>query len=125
MGPGERSVQALDGARGIQRGPSGKLTTGFGMVCGVCVGGRCAGAVWHGWRLERRSRGAAGHRLGHAWAYPAEHLRQREGTVDGFGGAGGEQSRRASTRGALADPATGSDRQEVRYGNEAQAQKCG
>ena len=38
-GPGERSVQAMDGARGIQRGPSGKLANGFGMGCGVCVGG--------------------------------------------------------------------------------------
>ena len=38
-GPGERSDQALDGARGIQRGPSGKLANGFGMGCGVCVGG--------------------------------------------------------------------------------------
>ena len=30
----------MDGARGIQRGPSGKkLANGFGMECGVCVGG--------------------------------------------------------------------------------------
>ena len=36
---GERSAQAMDGARGIQRGPSGKLANGFGMGCGVCVGG--------------------------------------------------------------------------------------